>query len=271
MNLGAYLQRIGVADSPAPTLRCLEACHYGHVTHIPFENLDPLRGQPVSLALAAVEQKLVHAQRGGYCFEHNRLFAEALGQAGFSVTPLAARVVWNVPDGHTNPRTHMVLAVRCEGAEWLCDAGFGGGSLTAPLRLETGVEQATPHDTYRLRDCAEGFELAVRIGDQWRPMYRFDRQPQQPRDYDMANHWVQTHPESFFHSKLVAARAFAGGRYALDNIRFTTYSGDDRTVEALSDADALRAVLETRFGIRVPPDPVLDRTFAVIVRSAGRD
>ena len=32
----------------------------------------------------------------------------------------------------------MVLAVRCEGREWLADVGFGGDGIATPIALEGG-------------------------------------------------------------------------------------------------------------------------------------
>ncbi|MBV9415597.1 MAG: arylamine N-acetyltransferase, partial [Solirubrobacterales bacterium] len=65
-DLDAYLARIGICDRPG-----LASVHRAHVTSIPFENLDPRRGIPVSLELADLERKLVYQRRGGYCFEQN--------------------------------------------------------------------------------------------------------------------------------------------------------------------------------------------------------
>ena len=73
LDLDAYLARIGLSGQPA-----LAEVHRAHVTSIPFENLDPRRGIPVSLAPENLERKLVDARRGGYCFEQNLLLATAL-------------------------------------------------------------------------------------------------------------------------------------------------------------------------------------------------
>ncbi|MEI4902561.1 arylamine N-acetyltransferase, partial [Klebsiella pneumoniae] len=76
---------------------------------IPFENLDPLLRRPMRLDAASLEQKLVRGGRGGYCFEQNLLLRHALEGIGFTVAGLAARVVWNQPEGAILPRTHMLL------------------------------------------------------------------------------------------------------------------------------------------------------------------
>ena len=53
-DLDAYLERIGRSGRPG-----LAEVHRAHVTSIPFENLDPHRGVPVSLNLQDLERKLV--------------------------------------------------------------------------------------------------------------------------------------------------------------------------------------------------------------------
>ena len=66
LDLDAYLARIGLEGRPS-----FAEVHRAHVTSIPFENLDPYCGIPVSLALEDLERKLVSERRGGYCFEQN--------------------------------------------------------------------------------------------------------------------------------------------------------------------------------------------------------
>ena len=68
LDLDAYLARIGLHGRPS-----VAEVHRAHVTSIPFENLDPYCGIPVSLAVEDLERKLVSKRRGGYCFEQNLL------------------------------------------------------------------------------------------------------------------------------------------------------------------------------------------------------
>lgn len=53
-DLDAYVQRIGLSGRPG-----LAELHRAHVASIPFENLDPHSGLPVSLELADIQRKLV--------------------------------------------------------------------------------------------------------------------------------------------------------------------------------------------------------------------
>src|SRR5215471_4756360 len=130
IDFEAYLRRIGLdpADKPA-----WQAVHRAHVTTIPFENLDPHAGIPVSLEQADLERKLVASRRGGYCFEHNLLLASALAHMGLEVEPMLARARVGGAPRETRPATHLVLRVTDAGRQWQADVGFGLGTLLDPI------------------------------------------------------------------------------------------------------------------------------------------
>src|SRR5665213_3130179 len=159
VDLNSYFHRIGYAGPRIPTLATLRAIHLHHPLAIPFENLDPLLGRPVGLDVPSLLDKLIHEGRGGYCFEHNLLLARVLEDLGFRVTCLAARVIWNAPEGAIRPRAHMLLRIDLGDEPYIADVGFGGQTLTAPLRLATDVEQTTPHEAFRLSTTDGDFVL----------------------------------------------------------------------------------------------------------------
>jgi N-hydroxyarylamine O-acetyltransferase len=276
LDLDAYLARIGFVGTPTPDLEFLRSVHRLHPAAIPFENLSTLLRAPVPLDLESLQRKLVDDRRGGYCFEQNRLFAAMLEQIGFEVLPLAARVIWNQRAGMISPRTHMILLVGSGGDRQLCDVGFGGVTLTAPLEFVCDRVQSTPHEDFRLiaRGGSE-YELQARLGrdesghDVWRGTYLFDLQPQTPIDYELANHYVATHPTSHFRSQLIAARPFDSGRYALANTELTVHRlGHPKDTRRLADVDEIKTALETLFGIVLPAASHLDEVLAGIVAAA---
>ena len=99
------------------------------------------------LDIPSLQHKLLASGRGGYCFEQNLLFWEALEAPSVSppLSGLAARVLWNHPPDAITPRGHMLLRVELDGRIWLADVGFGGLTQTGPLLFEPGLEQQTPH------------------------------------------------------------------------------------------------------------------------------
>lgn len=263
MDFDAYFARIGFNGARAPTLDTLRELHLAHAQAIAFENLNPLLGWRVALDLPSVEEKLVRAGRGGYCFEQNALLAAALRELGFHVTGLAARVLWNAPEESTRPRSHMLLKIDLGGELYIADVGFGGLTLTAPLRLVTDLEQSTPHERFRLAKIDDDLKLQALIGAAWKTLYRFDLQPQFDVDYEVANHFMSTYPTSHFRAMLIAARPVPGGRYALSNNQLTIHPiGGLSERRVLADVGEVRQVLESMFGLTLPPAAELDPALA---------
>jgi N-hydroxyarylamine O-acetyltransferase len=264
IDIDAYFQRIGYSGPRSPTLDTLRGIHLHHAQTVPFENLDPLLKRPVNLDLPSLERKLVLEGRGGYCFEQNLLLAEVLRIMGFDLTCLAARVAWNAPEGALRPRTHMLIAVNFKDGTWLADVGFGGLTLSAPLRLAADIEQETPHERFRLINVDGRFVMQALIRDAWKSLYHFDLQPQLAPDYEVANWYVATHPKSHFTFMLTAALTAPGCRYGLANNQLSIHRmGAPSEHRTLRSAAELRGLLTDTFRIRLPEDeglnPLLER------------
>ena len=263
-DLNAYLARVAFERRPVrPGVSTLRDLALAHPRAIPFENLNPLLRRPVKLDIESIQEKLVSGGRGGWCFEHNLLLGTALTALGFTVTGLSARVLWNVAPGIVRARTHMVLLVPLPEGPHIMDVGFGGSTPTAPLRLEADIEQATPHEPFRLVKVEGSFRLEARIERAWKGLYLFDLQPQVFADYEMPNWHLCNHPESHFLDRVVAARVERDRRYALRNTEFTVYfpRGDTERRTLTSGAE-IRRTLEDVFRIQVPKDPEVDQVFA---------
>jgi N-hydroxyarylamine O-acetyltransferase len=270
VDLDAYFERIGYKESRAADLDTLAALHFQHPTAIPFENLNPLLGRPVRLDSRSLEQKLVRDGRGGYCYEQNLLFGGVLRQLGFQVRGLAARVLFNVAEGITMPRTHMLLLVDLQGTTHLADVGFGGLTLTAPLRLEVDREQSTPHEPFRVIASGDSFVMQAKIDDVWKSLYRFDLQEQFLPDYEMANWYVSNHPSSIFVSGLMAARADRECRYALRNGDMAVHhKGGGTERRRLTSSEELLAALEGTFRVTLPDDPQLRAALDRVISRAA--
>jgi N-hydroxyarylamine O-acetyltransferase len=249
LDLPAYFARIGYRGPALPTLEVLRAIHLRHALAIPFENLDVLLGRPITLDVTALQHKLVHERRGGYCFEQNTLLRAVLLELGFEVTSLIARVRWQVPSDAITPRTHMVLCVTVEREPYMVDVGFGGFVLTGPLRLNSADEQATPHEPHRLTARGRVTLLEAEVGREFRPCYEFTREPQHPIDFEVANWYTSTHPASRFMQNLLVARVLPDARWVLFNRELASYGPNGVERRIIDDPDALIEVLAERFGL----------------------
>ncbi|MBB5508538.1 arylamine N-acetyltransferase family protein [Paraburkholderia atlantica] len=273
VNLENYFARIGYQGSRAATLDVLRAIHRLHPAAIPFENLNPLMRQPVRLELEAIERKLVTQKRGGYCFEQNILFANVLMQLGFKITPMLARVVWGREPGTISPRTHMVLRVDLDGDEWIADVGFGGVTLTAPLRLTAGLAQPIPLGTFRLADAGhDTLYLEVLAPDEsWSRVYHVDLRAVEWVDYEISNWYTSTSPDSKFVNNLLACRVLPELRVALFNDQFNERDAQGQIVSErrLASAAELADCLRERFGLNLEDIDIADVFERVRTRDAA--
>jgi N-hydroxyarylamine O-acetyltransferase len=249
LNLAAYLARVEYRGDLRPARDVLDALHLAHATHILFENVDVLLGRGVSLDLQAIQNKLVDGQRGGYCFEHNTLFAAVLREVGFTVTPLAARVRHRTTQ--VLPRTHMLLLVDLDGEAFVADVGFGGEGLLLPLPLRADGGSPQFKWTYRVHEEAPGRFAVQSLRDgAWLDLYAFTLEPQHPIDFEMANHFTSTHPGSRFVQMLTVQKLAREARTILRNTELTVDRGDRVTITDV-EGDLL-VVLADTFGLRLP-------------------
>lgn len=261
-----YFERIGYDGPRTLSLETLIGIHQAHTRSIPFENLNPLLGLPVTLDINSIYNKIVLQGRGGYCFEQNTLFNYIITSLGFESTGLAARVMWNVAEGVVPPRGHMLLMVKFKGSPYIADTGFGSLTLPWPLALTTGVAQKTSHEAFRFLSAADEYILQAQVKDEWRSLYRFSLTHQLIPDYEVVNYYMATHPSSYFTQNLAAARVDNGKRFALRNRDFTTHeTGGPSISRQIETVEELKLLLENVFQIRLPLVDQLDERLEKIV------
>jgi N-hydroxyarylamine O-acetyltransferase len=250
-DLDGYIARINYRGPREPNAQTLAALHLAHLGAIPFENIDVFLGRGVPLDIESLQAKLVRGRRGGYCFEHNTLFAAALGQLGFAVTTLEARVR---PPGatHTLPRTHMVLRIDLDGRALLADVGFGGDGPLEPLPLDGEiVEQGGV--AYRVTSQERVKVLQMLRNGVWQDLYAFTLDEALPVDFAVANHYTSTFPESPFVKTLTAQISFRDERRILRGRTLTLRRRGAEENRQISDHELI-PLLRTQFGIELPAD-----------------
>jgi N-hydroxyarylamine O-acetyltransferase len=163
------------------------------------------------------------------------------------------------------------MRVDVEGRDYLADVGFGGLTLTAPLRLEAGIEQATPHELHRIVAIDAGYLLEAQVAGEWQALYSFDLQPQLMADYEVSNWYLCHHPRSIFLNGLIAARAAPDARHALRDARYAIHRPDGSTEKRIVESVAgMRELLAGVFTIPLPENAALDAKLAAAIEKEPR-
>jgi N-hydroxyarylamine O-acetyltransferase len=269
-DLDAYLHRIAMPARPTLDSIGLGRLQQAHRLTIPFEDLDVVLGRGIAIDSASVFAKLVTARRGGYCFEHNRLFLDALAELGFTARPLLARV-WYAATDVPPPLTHTFALVTIDGQDWIADTGFGG-SYTPVLPLAAGAEVQAPDGArFRLemhqQDGGEHGWMLLRNGDPmttdgrgsgegFQPQYSFTLAPVFDADLALSNHWTSTAPASRFTHIPIASIVLPSGFASLIGRHYRGRSATNTTTGEITDSRVYRIRMSLLFGIDLSVEDV---------------
>jgi len=247
-----YLERIDLSIDKKPTLENLQKLQRAHLYHVPYENLDIMRGVPLSLEIEDLYDKIVRRRRGGYCFELNGLFSWLLTELGYEVTGYFARFLRSVV-GDTMPlRGHQVMRVKPIDTEeaYLVDVATGIGSPDTPICMKDGalITQASgrfrlhhqPDDTWMLQEWRN---------EDWGRIYQFSEEPQLPIDYKTTSFFCEHAPHSTARQKWIVNMRTPEGRYTVDGEQFKHFDGDQVEVIVPRDQAHRDQLLRDWFGI----------------------
>ncbi|MBD3790764.1 MAG: arylamine N-acetyltransferase [Campylobacterales bacterium] len=210
-NLADYLSRIGYEGSVDTTLATLTRLVQKQLRTVPFENTEVQAGRIPSMVPEEIVDKVLTRRRGGYCYEINGIFSMALSAIGFEWYFAAARPMFYPV---RRPRTHMIVIVRIEGRDYLCDTAFGGYALRAPMMIEEG-DVVQDDDHLRLELIDGEYVLSSLVQERWQHQYGFTMQPQEWIEFTLANYYNATHPDTIFTQKRLAILQTTTGRKIL--------------------------------------------------------
>ncbi len=252
-NGADYRERIGLTENIAVSETSFEAVHRAQVFTMPFENLDIHLGRGINVSPEAIYDKTVTQIRGGYCFELNGIFLQALTHYGFDARALLARVhITGTPGG----RTHQISLVSLNGRQWIADVGFGFASLHQPMPFELDQISNQDGQEYRLIQVEPwGTMMQLKMKGEWQNLYSFDLEHVCQGDIETANHYTSTSPDTHFTKIRVASLVNPTGRVSLSDQTLTRVDGDQSTQEEMPTGAAYIAAIETNFGIRLGAKP----------------
>jgi N-hydroxyarylamine O-acetyltransferase len=248
-SLQRYFQRIGFEGEARTDIGAIAEMMRRQLFTVPFENGDVQSGKGVSLDPEVIVDKILGRGRGGYCYEVNGLFAMALQALGVPYRFVAARPMFYPAK---RPRTHMAVVARVEGADWLCDLGFGSYGIRAPLCLaELDVAVRQDGDAFMLgREGGDGYVLKALVDGTWTSQYAFDLAPQDWIDFVPANYFNSTHPDTIFVQKLLVIVHDPAGRTILCGDMLTTITHGRVEKRRIAPEERV-PLLSSVFGLRL--------------------
>lgn len=215
-----YLKRIGLEGAVCPDQEGLEKLVWAHLTHVPFENLTVCEERKVpSLEEEDLFHKVVEGQRGGYCFELNRLFYLLLEKLGFEAWPVAVRIRWGrdfIP-----AISHRATAVRIGDAQYLADVGYGGPGPKGVIRLSEEVQEIRGV-RFRVTTPRPGFcQVERETKEGFAPMLLFENRPALEIDFNAINFYYGRCEDTPFYKKPVIFLCTEEGGIELNGSHFT--------------------------------------------------
>lgn len=253
-NLKEYFERISYDGGKETTLATLNSLQWCHSLSIPYEVLDIHMGVKISLNPEDIERKIVTNGRGGFCYEHNILFLYVLESMGFDVTPITARVRWQKPEDLMSGLTHLILKVKVEGIDYVCDVGLSSCGSPIPLAVNTSDVQVTPMDSRRIVKASEYYTQQVQLQGVWHDVYNFTLDRSYPLDWEIGSYFCSTHPASLHVQNIIVCMPTATCRYRLMNKQLATryLDGKVETRDIHTEQEFMH-VLRSVFRINLAP------------------
>lgn len=196
-----YLIELGFT-SQIKNLKQISQLIQAHERMFAFSSMKVLLKNNITLELSDIYANIVVNKRGGYCFEHNKLFYEVLKELGFDVEFYLARVV----NGMENevPQTHRFTLLNFEDEKYVIDVGIGFRSPCVPVKL--GKESTLSHlgIAYNIKKFDDNtFGLQILQKDEIFRVTKFDLNPCYEADFEMGHFYSHKHPCASFVNNLV--------------------------------------------------------------------
>ena len=124
--------------------------------------------------------------------------------------------------------------------------------VLAALAPGLAAQPSAERPSYSIGDTWPLADATYRLARIEKDVYVFTLEPQHPVDFEMANHYVSTYPESRFVLTLTAQRPTPVVRYGLRNREFVEERGAAVQTRTIDNDDEILTMLADVFGLRFP-------------------
>lgn len=241
-----YFDRIGLKSTPKVDLNFLRELYLCHLRTFVFENLDCLYDREIKIDSESLYNKLVIQKRGGYCFELNVFFCEALKYFGFTAELKLARVFYRGTG--INAKTHLTVLVNLDGQNYIADAGFGGPGPEDLLKVELNTNQKVGHYEFVIQvDEKFGYMVKRKTEGEFKNVFAFTYDEVYPADLEMSNFYVSKLPTSAFRNNINICQFNELGRETVFNDTHNIFEKGILRSKKIENFFELKNILEKNF------------------------
>jgi len=244
-----YFKRLKI-QRQKPSLKLVTEMQQKHIAELCFSSLTVLLKQAISLDINDIIKKMVFENRGGYCFEHNKLMHDALNSSGFKVRCLIAKVINN--QDIDSPRTHRITLLEWDGVHYLVDVGFGPNSPRAPIQIVEGGKSKQNGLSYRLViNAQQDYQLELITEKGFFSLYTFNLNHYTEADCMMGNFYSSQHPNAVFVNNMVVSLIFPELTLSLRNNKYHRIGVDQTEIIHIHDHFQLQTIIKNDFKIQL--------------------
>eukprot|EP01130_Rhizamoeba_saxonica_P009618 TRINITY_DN3919_c0_g1_i1.p1 TRINITY_DN3919_c0_g1~~TRINITY_DN3919_c0_g1_i1.p1 ORF type:complete len:278 (-),score=46.39 TRINITY_DN3919_c0_g1_i1:24-857(-) len=255
-----YLQYLHIENQNLKNLAFLNTLIKTHLAVIPFNSVAVQLLLPdghISLETEDLMEKILINNRGGYCFELNKLFYELLVELDYQVTPIMSRVMLSELSDYGFPGlTHRFSIVEFDGDRFLVDVGFGGNCPPQAINFE-GITSTSSGD-FCVREDNGHYLLSKAREDEWYTLYKFEIRDFHDSDFVIGNFYSYKHPEAVFVNTLLVTRVLDNEIISIRNNIFKRRIFDEDNIELLIESpEMLQRLLSQYLNMVLPIDDCL--------------
>lgn len=252
-HLNQYLAALDL-DADLPKFELLNLMIAKHMATFCFNNIDLLlnKGQILSLGFDDIQDKIVTRGRGGYCFEHNKLFYAMARKLGLETSAYLARVTFNT-EGEAG-LTHRITVVTLDGQKYMADVGFGRYAPTCLVPLSGEVVTGTNGHVFRIVEDKGVYALEMIKEGAFFELYIFEKNRCLEVDFEMANYYTNCHPDSVLAKNLTVARICNEQTLVIREKIYSVIENGIASRIEISDAKDLQTKLSQKFAIEISYD-----------------
>ncbi len=252
--INKYLKRLNF-DKPIRNLQDITKLIQSHLATFTFSSGKVLLKNEISLELSDIYETIVRQKRGGYCFEHNKLFYEVLKVSGFDVEFFLARVVNNTKN--EVPQTHRFTILNFKGEKYLIDIGIGFHSPNIPVKFGKEISKTHLNIGYKVQTYEDNTLGLVKI--QNNKPYRvtqFDMRSCYEADFEMGHFYSHKHPSAIFYNSLVVSLIKENEIRSLRNRNYFKISEHGVEEILIRSAKELKSIMETDLNLYFEEDEI---------------